>query len=140
MPVNDEQVTVLRSQLAGDFEEHKRLLRELDAAGGLHDYMGLVSAAFLEAVDRRFGSAELPAAVVDWVGEARARSEEAAEGIDPTIAERVVLKALGHGEIGDINGRDIRCAVGVLLPILVADEHLGDAELDAFLAIARKRS
>jgi hypothetical protein len=136
--VTDEHVAALRAQLSGNHEEHKRLLRELDVVGGMHDYMGLVSAAFLEAVDRRFRTASLPAAVIEWISDVRAQSDAASEAINPSIAERVILKALGYGEITDIGGADIRHVMRVLLPILTADEHLGDADLDAFLTAARK--
>jgi hypothetical protein len=140
MPVTDEHVAALRAQLAGNHEEHKQLLRDLDAAAGMHDYMSLVAAAFLEAADRRFATADLPSAVIEWVSEVRSRSGAAADAIDPATAERVILKALGRGEISDISGGDIRHAMRVLLPILIADEHLSDAGIDAFLAAARKQA
>jgi hypothetical protein len=138
VPVTDEHVAALRAQLAGNHEEHKQLLRELDAAGSMHDYMGLISAAFLEAVDRRFKDATLPAAVIEWISDVRAQSDAASQAINPSIAERVILKALGHGEITDISGTDVRQVMRVLLPILIADEHLSDADLDGFLTAARK--
>lgn len=138
MPVNDQQMAALRAQLAGNYEEHKRLLQQVDAAGGMHDYMSLVSAAFLEAVDRRFADVSLPAAVIEWVADVRSRSPEAAEAIDPAGAERVILKTLGQGDIGDLSGRDIRHIMRVLLPLLIADAQLDDTALDAFMATARK--
>lgn len=138
MPVNDEQAAALRAQLAGNHEEHKRLLQQIDAAGGMHDYMGLVAAAFLEASDRRFANASLPAAVIEWVADVRSRSPEASEAIDPAAAERVILKTLGQGDISDLNGGEIRRAMRLLLPLLIADEQLDDSALDAFMASARK--
>ena len=138
MPVNDQQVAALRAQLAGDYEQHRQLLRQVDAAGGMRDYVNLVSAAFLEAVDRRFADASLPAAVIDWVADVRSRSPQASEAIDPAAAERVILKTLGQGDISDLSGRDIRHNMQVLLALLITDEHLDDAALDAFMASARK--
>jgi hypothetical protein len=138
MPVNDQQVAALRAQLAGDHEQHKRLLQQVDAAGGMHDYMSLVSAAFLEAADRRFATASLPAAVIEWVADVRSRSPEASEAIDPAAAERVILSTLGQGDISDLSGRDIRHNMRLLLPLLIADEQLDGSALDAFMASARK--
>jgi hypothetical protein len=138
MPVNDQQVAVLRALLAGDYEQSKRLLREVDAAGGMHDYMSLVSAAFLEAVDRRFANASVPAVVIEWVADVRSRSPEASAAVDPDHAERVILKALGQGDISDLSGRDIRHTMRLLLSLLIADEQLDGPALDAFLASARK--
>lgn len=138
MPVNDEHVAALRAQLAGNYEEHKRLLRQIDAAGGMRDYMSLVAAALLEAVDRRFANASLPAAVIEWVADVRSRSAEASEAVDPAAAERVILKMLGQADISDLSGGDIRHTMRLLLPLLIADEQLDAPALDAFLAAARK--
>lgn len=75
-------MAALRARLAGNYyEEHKRLFQQLDAAGGMHDYMSLVSAAFLEAVDRKFANASLSAAVIEWVVDVRSRSPEASEAM-----------------------------------------------------------
>jgi hypothetical protein len=138
MAVNDEHVAALRAQLAGHHEEHRRLLRQIDAAGGMHDYMSLVAAALMGAAGRRFANASLPAAVVAWVADARSRSPEASEAIDPAAAERVILKTLGQGDISDLSGSDIRHTMRLLLPLLIADEQFDAPALDAFLATARK--
>jgi hypothetical protein len=138
MPVNDLHAAALRAQLAGNHEEHRRLLEQIDTAGGMHDYMSLVSAAFLEAVDRRFANASLPAAVIEWVAGVRSRSPQASDAIDPASAERVILKTLGQGDISDLSGRDVRHNIRLLLPVLIADEQLDDSALDAFMASARK--
>lgn len=55
---SDLQVATLRAQLAGDFEEHKRLLAEFDEKSDARPYVTLTNAAFFEAVDRRFNSAD----------------------------------------------------------------------------------
>jgi hypothetical protein len=137
MPVGDSQVAALRALLTSDFEEHRRLTRRLDDEG-MRDYTTLVSAAFLDAVDRRFADAAIPAAVIEYVGEVRSRNAEAAEAVDPVVAERVILMALGQGSLGDVGGREVRKAQNLLLPLLVNDEHLDDAGIDAILASARK--
>jgi hypothetical protein len=80
MPVNDKHVAAMRAQLAGNHEEHGRLLRQIEAAGSMHDYMSLLAAAFLEVIDRRFAIprqfASFPAAVTEWVADARSRLDQ----------------------------------------------------------------
>jgi hypothetical protein len=61
-------VAALRALLTGNFDEHTRLAGHLDDVG-MRDYMTLVSAAFLDAVGRRFAGKDLPAAVIDYVGQ-----------------------------------------------------------------------
>jgi hypothetical protein len=139
MPVTDDQLAALRAQLAGNHEEHKRLIGSLNAENGLTGYTALVTAGFIEAVDRRFApAAEDEAAVVEFIGDVRSRFEGADEEIDPLAAERIILKALGKGSISDLSGATIRHIERLLLAILVADEGLDDEGLDRFLAEARK--
>jgi len=137
MAVSDQQVAALRALLTKNFEEHTRLTRQLDD-DGMRGYVTLVSAAFFEAVDQRFANADIPAAVIEFVGNARARNAQAAETIDPAVTERVILKSLGHGSISDIPGRDIRRVQNLMLPLLVDDEHLDAAGIDTLLSNARK--
>jgi hypothetical protein len=134
----DDRVAALRAQLAGDYDEHRRLLADLDSRGALSGYTALVTAAFIEAVDRRFQPGQRDdAAVIAYVGDVRSRYPDADE-IDPATAERVISKALGRGSISDIDGPGIRRAERLLLPLMVADELLSGEELDRFLAAARK--
>jgi hypothetical protein len=139
MSVTDDQVATLRAQLAGDYGEHRRLLANLDSRGALPGYTALVTAAFIEAVDRRFGPERSDdAAVIEFIGDVRSRFPGADDEIDPAAAERVVRKALGRGSVSDLDGTTIRRIERLLLPVMVADERLGDEELDRFLANARK--
>ena len=137
MVVSEQQVAALRALLTKDFEEHTRRTRQLDD-DGMRDYMTLDSAAFFEAADRRFANADLPAAVIEFIGKVRSRNAQAAEKIDPVLTERVILKALGHGSISDLPGREIRRVQNLMLPGLVDDERLDAAGIDALLATARK--
>lgn len=139
MSVTDDQVAALRAQLAGDYDEHRHLLADLDSRGALSGYTALVTAAFIEAVDRRFGPGHRDdAAVIEFVGDVRSRFPGADDEIDPAAAERVVRKALGRGSISDLDGAAIRHIERLLLPVMVADERLDDEELDRFIASARK--
>ncbi len=56
MAVTDLQVAALRAQLAGDLEEHRRLLAQFDEKSDGRPYVILTNAAFIEAVDRTFTS------------------------------------------------------------------------------------
>jgi hypothetical protein len=139
MTVTDDQVAALRAQLAGDHDEHRRLLAELDARGGLAGYTALVTAAFIEAADRRFGPGHRDdAAVAAFIADVRSRFPGADDKLDPAAAERIIRKALGRGSISDIDGPAIRRTERLLLPLMVADEQYGGEELDRFLAAARK--
>lgn len=139
MPATDEQIAALHAQLSGSHDEHRRIIAELDSRGALAGYTAVVTAAFIEAVDRRFGPHGVDdAAVIEFVGEVRSRFPGADEEIDPLAAERVVRKALGRGSISDLDGATIRRIEALLLPVLVADEHLDDQGLNQFLAAARK--
>jgi hypothetical protein len=139
MSVTDDQVAALRAQLAGDYDEHRRLLAGLNQRGALSGYTALVTAAFIEAVDRRFGPGHRDdAAVIEFVGDVRSRFPGADDEIDPAAAERVVRKALGRGSVSDLDGPTIRRTETLLLPLIVAGERLTGEELDRFLAKARK--
>jgi hypothetical protein len=135
MSVTSDQVAALRAQLAGDYDEHRRLLADLDSRGALPGYTALVTAAFAEAVDRRFGPGRRDdAAVAEFIGGVRSRFPGSDDEIDPAAAERVVRKALGRGSISDLDGPAIRRTERLLLAVMVADERLDDQELDLFLA------
>jgi hypothetical protein len=104
--------------------------------------MSLLAAAFLEAAGRRFAIprqfASFPAAVTEWVADARSRSPEASKAIDPVVAERVILKTLGQGDTSDLSGDDIRHTMRLLLPLLIAGEQLDAPAFNAFMAAVRK--
>lgn len=136
MAVDERPEATLRALLTGDFEIYKQLLRSLDATGG-RDFMGLVSAAFLKSVDRQFGSADLPAAVVEWVGKIRSESTVAAQAFNPVVSEQVILVALGLNEGSNLTGKQLRDSQLLLLPMLVDDQQLDSAGIDELLAAAR---
>lgn len=117
----------------------RRLLVGLDSRGALAGYTALVTAAFIEAVDRRFGPGHWDdAAVTAFISHVRSRFPGAEAEIDQAAAERVVRKALGRGSISNIDGPTIRPTEMLLLPVMVTDEQCSEEELDQFLADARK--
>jgi len=138
MPVTDDQVAALRALLADDQDRHRQLFGQLDRAEARTGYPALVTAAFGEAVERRFGQHCQPADVVAFVAGVRSRSDRLAGQLDPDAAERVINAVLGHGSIRDLDREAVTRAKLVLLAALVADARLDAAALDEFLAAARK--
>ncbi len=58
--------------------------------------------------------------------------------MDPHDAERLIHKLLGRGSVADLDAKSAFAAQQYLLTVLIADQYLDDAGLDAFLAQARK--
>jgi hypothetical protein len=137
--VTEEQIGALRAQLIGDFDGYRRTLADLDSRGALAGYTALITAAFIEAVDLRFGPDQRDdAAVVRFIGDIRSRFPGTDNEIDPAAAERVVRKALGRGSISDMSGAVIRHTERLLLPLIVAELELDPEDVDRLLAGARK--
>jgi hypothetical protein len=138
MPVTDDQVAVLRALLVDDMDSYRQLFGQLDRAEAKRGYPALVTAAFGEAVERRFGQHYQPADIVSFVADVRARSDRLARELDPDVSERVINAVLGHGSARDLDREAVTRAKLVLLGGLVADAQLDDAGLDDLLAAARK--
>jgi hypothetical protein len=136
--VTDEQVATLRAQLAGDFDEHKRLYGRLDRAAAQTGYTALIAGAFYEAVERRFAESGTSAEVVGFVGDVRSRSSQAGEKIDPRTAERLIRAVYTDEEIDDLDAETVIRTQMLILAALVADEQFDGAELDDFVTKARK--
>jgi len=137
MAVTDLQVATLRAQLAGDLEEHKRLLAQFDEKSDGRPYVVLTNAAFVEAVDRKFSSDATADDITEFVGDVRSRSERVRVSLDPQLAERVLLAAVTDTDISDLDPREVRRSQRILLNALIADEDLDGAGLDKFMATAR---
>lgn len=149
MSVTDEQVAALRAQLAGDVEEHNRLLKQLREHDDGIGYTMLLTAAFYGAARRRFGRDWKSADVILFVAGVRARADSIAVALEPRIAERVLLSVLGSDDIAsaltdtqidDLHTRQVTDAEAHLLMAMVADERLRRNALDRFLAEARARA
>jgi hypothetical protein len=138
MPVSDDQVAALRALLVDDIDRHRQLFGQLDRAEARKGYPALVTAAFGEAVERRFGQHYQPADIVSFVADVRSRSDRLAGELDPDVSERVINAVLGHGSARDLDKEAVTRAKLVLLGGLVADARLDDAGLDDFLVAARK--
>jgi hypothetical protein len=138
MAVTDRQVATLRAQLAGDLEEHKRLLTHFDEKSDARPYVTLTNAAFFKAVDRRFNSDTTADDIIGFVADVRSRSENVRATLDPRVAERVLLAVVKDGDVSDLDRREARRSERILLNALIADEQLDSAGLDEFMATARK--
>jgi hypothetical protein len=136
MPVTDQQVTALRAYLAGDIDEHNRLVHQLTDADNA-GWSALVAAGFFEAVYRRFKEGT-KADVIEFVASVRARSEQLSKEIDQQIAEQLIMYSLGKGSIDGLDSRVRHLTQFGLLTALVLAERFDDASLDEFLAEARK--
>ena len=138
MPVTDEQVAPLRAQLSGRTEEHQGLFAQLSEEEVQTGYRALVTAAFMIAVERRFGRQTSPAALVEFVSQVRAQSGSLADRIDPRVAERVLSAVYNNDRLSDLDARTVWQTHLVLLAALVASARLDDSALDGLLAEARK--
>ena len=103
MPVTDAQVATLRALLSDDVDRYEMLFGQLDRAQARSGYTALVTGAFCEAVDRRFGRNLQPADVISFVSQVRARSERVARELDPEVAERVIRAVYGDGSLRDLS-------------------------------------
>ena len=138
MPVTDDQEATLHAQLAGRFEEHKRLLDGLDPVAARTGYNALVTAAFALAADRRFPDGTTEADVITWVGDIRSRTEGAAAAINPRLAERLILAFLAVEEPADIDPRTKFQTRLLLLAGLIAEADPDPDSLSIFMARARR--
>jgi hypothetical protein len=136
MPVTAEQTAALRALLVDDMDTHHAVYARLGAAKA--GYIALVTAAFCEAAERRFGSRHDAAEVAAFVTDVRSRSDRLAGEVDPLVAERIISAVFGHGSLGDLSDAAVAGAQIVLLAALVADEHYDGTGLDAFLASSRR--
>ncbi len=140
MTVTDDEVATLRAYLSGDQDLYHELHGRLDRSATRTTYVGFTTAAFLEAVDRRFAGNGTEADVISFVSDVRSRSDEAAQKIDPQSAERFILAALRNERAPDLDSETRGRLLIVLLGALVWDQQYDDAGLDSFLEAARKRA
>ncbi|TDC38732.1 hypothetical protein E1281_39030 [Actinomadura sp. KC345] len=140
MAVTDEQVAALRAQLQGRSDEHVRWLDHLEETGATDGYVALVTGAFFEAADRRFLEDDQVAEeseIVEFVAVTRAAHPNVADDLDPSVAERVLLHALGKGSVQGIDGGKVLATQLLLMGALISEADLNEAELETFLTKAR---
>ncbi|RFS82650.1 hypothetical protein D0T12_24665 [Actinomadura spongiicola] len=136
MTINDRQVEALHVQLAGrPAEEHLRLFNALDETDHI-GYAALLAAGLFEAIQRRFvkdGKVADRSEVIDFIATVRARSESSPDEVNPDVAERIILHALGQGSLSGIDSSAITRHQIILLAGLVAQARYNEAELNAFM-------
>lgn len=136
MTITDLQVATLRAQLAGQGEEHQRLLSQLTTPEDQEGYSLLLAIGFFEAVNQRFhsrGKVVDENAVIDFIANLRSRTPEVAEKLDPVVAERMILHALDKGSVDGIDDNTKLSGQILILGGLIADSTPTEAELDAFM-------
>jgi hypothetical protein len=138
VPVTSDQVATLRSYLSGDFSDYQQRRSQIDQAPNRTGYMALVSAAFCEAVERRFARQDPPERVIEFVADVRGQFDRDGNQIDPRAAERMIRAVYTDEPIDDLDSATKGRTQIVLLAALVNSEQLDDAGLDAFLADASK--
>jgi hypothetical protein len=137
MPVTDAEVATLRALLTGDFELHQRMRDQLDDSSW-PGYLALIEAGSFLAIRRRFGTNASMQDTVALVASTRSHSEKAADSLDPHHAERLIHAVLGNGNIDDFDDKTrFATEIGVLIAV-IADMRPTDADLEQFLANARK--
>lgn len=140
MVITEVQVATLRAQLAGQGEEHQRLSSRLTTPEDREGYELLLAIGFFEAINRRF-QAKAGAldndAVIDFIANLRNRTPEVAERLDPAVARRMILHALGKGDIDGIDENTKLSSQILILGGLIADWAPTEAELDAFMSKIR---
>lgn len=137
MPVTEQQVAPLRAQLAADIDEHRRLFAQLSDDEINREYRLLATAAFCVATERRFPAGSVLSDVIEFVGDARSRTESMA-AVDPRIAERLILAIVSDEDIDDIDPKTGFETQLLLLAVMTADARYDAAGLEDFLTEARK--
>jgi hypothetical protein len=136
--VTNDQVATLRSYLSGDFADYEQRRSQVDRSPDRTGYAALVSAAFCEAVERRFSQQDPPERVIEFVADVRAQFDRDGNQIDPRAAERMIRAVYTDETINDLDSATKGRTQIILLAALVSSERLDDAGLDAFLGDATK--
>lgn len=137
MPITDDEVTAIRTMLAGDTAEFQRLNDELDREATKYSYKSLILACFVTAVRRRFGDKTRASNIIEFVGDVRSRLDDPDE-LDPTIAERLIRNVYRDERTEDIDGKTEVGHEAIMLAAMVSDLDLDDAGLDEFMTESRK--
>src|SRR5690606_13791950 len=135
--VSDAEVAALRAYVTGNLTAYREL-RERFQGDQLQAFVGLVSAAFLDAVDLRFDQGRDLATVVTYVAGLRARSRRHRKVLDPVAAERLLLFELGGGTVDDLDKVLALTTKQQLLRALIPELGLTEVGLDRFLNRARR--
>lgn len=139
MAVTDETVAAFRAYLSGDTEQWERRTDELVRTPETsRSYFALLTASFVEAVERRLGEGATRDEIIAFVADLRAREDEYAGRLDADATERVIATVFDDDvTTGDIpRDQTIGIRIGVTA-IIIGDEELDAAGLEEFLDRAR---
>lgn len=124
----------LRAFLTEDFDEYKRQLDEVRRRGETKGYGLLLSCAFIEAVERRFGEQHTRSDIIEFVGEFRATYEHLGRQVDPEVGENLILTSIGDEDLKqDVDGETRAAAQTALLLGVVRDLELSADDVDSLL-------
>jgi hypothetical protein len=137
MPVTDQQYATLRALLTGDFDLHRNLRSQLTQDADSESYSALIAAAFFLAADKRFARHHTTADIVEFVASARSTSEDAAKGIDPLLAERMIRGVFEDESVDGVSGQIIVENQVLLLAALVSEARLDENGVDQLLNESR---
>lgn len=125
-----EPVAALTCLMAGQVPAHDRRVQRFTEADRQH-YLDLLSALFVLCADRRFRRHD-QGAVIRFVASVRERLDPDRTLVDPTVAENLLLAALGGHDTLPATAENI--TVQTLLTVaLVSDEQPSPAGYDALL-------
>lgn len=138
MAVTADQVATIRAYLSGDIEDFHRLNGTLDRSkSGTASYAALITATFVEAVERRFNERTPRGDVIGYIADIRSRDADVADELDPDKAERMIMTVIADENVDDMSGNERIGLQMVLLGGLVADEQFSESELEEFLEKSR---
>jgi hypothetical protein len=122
MPVMHDKVAALSALLPGPDSSYTT---------------AFLAAAFVEAVNRRFGKGATEADVIEYVADVRRRSDEIGDAIDPGAAVKLILAVLSDESARDVDARTRGKVFVIFIAALISDERLDGDGIDAVLASAR---
>ncbi|WJK43281.1 hypothetical protein O7608_13265 [Solwaraspora sp. WMMA2056] len=126
-----EPVAALTFLMAGQVGAHDRRVQRFTDADRQH-YLDLLSGLFVLCVDRRFRRDDDHGAVIRFVASVRERFDPERTLVDPTVAENLLLAALGGHDTLPATAENV--TVQTLLTVaLVSDEQPSPAGYDALL-------
>jgi len=133
--VSDWHVDLVRTFLRQDDGKLKPMLGQMPRTYEVDGTGVLLWAAFVEATFRRFPDGNV-ADIIRFVAHVRIRRGRNAPPISPAAAEKLIISALTATEADGLTDLEKGQHI-ILLSELIEDEALTDAQLDAFLDVAR---
>lgn len=136
MPVTDQAVAAVRRLLTEDPAEGQRIFREMDNDDDRAGFLLLLTMAFHDAAQRRFGGGTRTD-IERWLADLAERAKPESD-FDFEVAERLLLWVFNRATRDEIEPQaDLVCET-VLLVAIYQELNLNAEETEAFLRAARK--